>query len=320
MSETLNEVMVRLYADSDLKIFFCWWTVDGRCACPSGASCKSPGKHPLLPPAHAQDSPERATCKGECGRPGHGLYDATTDLDVLLPILDRYPLAHPGMPADGNGLAILDVDVRKDGDASEARLRAYLDRKREPFPKTLTQFSGSRPPGRHYLFNAPPGGVGGKANAFGPDMPGLDVRGRGHYIVVAPSGHASGGQYEWDSFGADVAPWPDIFTRLINPPRPAPAPRQRDRPVIADRYAAAALEKEITAVRSTQEGGRNDRLNEASFALGQFVGAGLLDEMMVRRELYQAAVAAGLGEREAASTILSGLGGGKAKPRAGMPA
>ena len=85
---------------------------------------------------------------------------------------------------------------------------------------------------------------------------------------------------------------------------------------ISDRYINKALIDEINDVRSTPEGGRNHRLNKAAFNLGQFVGAGLLDEMTVRRELYSAAVACGLTEREAASTILSGLRGGTATPRA----
>src|SRR5690606_14907358 len=45
--------------------------------------CRPGDKIPLIPNPHPVDSPERATCRGGCGQHGHGLYDATTDLDQI---------------------------------------------------------------------------------------------------------------------------------------------------------------------------------------------------------------------------------------------
>jgi hypothetical protein len=313
MSETTNAAMARTYAHAEWKVFPVWWVEAGICACHAGPACKSPGKHPLHPPAHPADSPERATCRGQCGRLGHGLYDATSDPDTLANWWTRHPLAHIGLPADGNGLAVLDVDPRHGGDQSWARLRGYMLGKGVDLASTLRQRTGSG--GMHYLYAAPDGGVKGGADCFGPDMLGLDVRGRGHYVVAAPSGHASGGTYEWVNFFDQPAPWHPLLTRLTEPVRPKPKEYTGPRRPPSDRYAAAALEKETAAVAAAREPGRNDQLNRSAFSLGQLVGAGLLEEHTVRLELHRAAAATGLGETETIKTILSGLRNGMAEPR-----
>jgi hypothetical protein len=46
------------------------------------------------------------------------------------------------------------------------------------------------------------------------------------------------------------------------------------------------------------EGGRNERLNEAAFALGTLVGAGVLNHFDAENALFDAAMLAGLGEGE----------------------
>jgi len=311
---SVNAAMAATYAHAGWKTFPCWWVEDGQCVCPRGSACKSPGKHPLFAPAHPADSPERTTCRGECGKVGHGLYDATADLDVLARWWGRYPAAHNGLPADGNGLAVLDVDPGHGGGESFIKLRDYTTVKGVHITDTLTARTGSG--GRHFVYGAPEGGVKGGTNVFGIDMPGLDVRGRGHYIIVAPSGHASGGTYEWVDFFAELQPWPVLLTRLMEPAKPKREEYRGPARPPSDQYAAAALTNECEAVAATAPGGRNDQLNRSAFNLGTLVGAGLLDKMLVCRELAAAARSAGLGESEIATTILSGLRQGTANPRA----
>lgn len=53
------------------------------------------------------------------------------------------------------------------------------------------------------------------------------------------------------------------------------------------RYAEAALESEVKALGSSEVGNRNDQLNRSSFALGQFVAAGVLSEAEVIRALQR---------------------------------
>ena len=106
------------YAHAGLNVFPLWWLVDAdpatdgqglalRCACPRGADrnpkwrCKSPGKHPAIPPAHRRG--EAPGCRGQCGRRGHGVWDATDDPDTIARWWRFAPLAHIGMPADAIG-------------------------------------------------------------------------------------------------------------------------------------------------------------------------------------------------------------------------
>ena len=82
-----------------------------------------------------------------------------------------------------------------------------------------------------------------------------------------------------------------------------------------ENYAKAALEAECSEVASTPEGSRNDRLNKASFAMGQLIGADVLDESDAVRSLIRAGQTAGLDLEEIERTIQSGIDGGKASPR-----
>ena len=86
-----------------------------------------------------------------------------------------------------------------------------------------------------------------------------------------------------------------------------------------ERYAAAALDKEIGAVAAAGAGGRNHALNTAAFKLGQLVGAGALSEATVRSALEDAADRCGLtaddGNGTVQATINSGISAGVSKPR-----
>ncbi len=88
---------------------------------------------------------------------------------------------------------------------------------------------------------------------------------------------------------------------------------QPDNPV--DAYAQSALQRECSEVESTQEGNRNNRLNNAALSLGELVGAGALARSDVERALTESARRCGLGNGEVAATIKSGLDDGIKKPR-----
>ncbi|HXF37409.1 MAG TPA: bifunctional DNA primase/polymerase [Actinomycetota bacterium] len=152
--------------------------------------------------------------------------------------------------------------------------------------------------------------VGNRAKVQGV---GLDVRGLGGYVLAPPSLHPSGAAYEWVVSPADLWPPPPLPERLrdlIWPPRERPPrtlllPRRGGR----SRYAEAALRREAEAVAAAPQGTRNDTLNKAAYALARFVRTGELSATEVGEALLRAAVAAGLPEREAERTILSGLRG-----------
>jgi hypothetical protein len=80
-------------------------------------------------------------------------------------------------------------------------------------------------------------------------------------------------------------------------------------------YAQKALVDELAALARTPEGNRNARLNQAAYALGQLVGAGVLDRGSVEAALSGTASAIGLGEAESRATIQSGIEAGMKEPR-----
>lgn len=71
----------------------------------------------------------------------------------------------------------------------------------------------------------------------------------------------------------------------------------------AHRYAQAALDNASTNVATAPEGTRNDTLNAEAYSIGQLVKAGHLDNDHALSELWAAARACGLDDREIANTI-----------------
>lgn len=214
-----------------------------------------------------------------------------------------------------SGLFVVDVDPGKNG----ADTLAALEERHGPLPETPRARTGSG--GLHVFFAYPKTGqLGNSAGRLGP---GVDTRGQGGYVVVAPSLHPATGQpYEWlDGLGpADVelAPPPDWLVELLTD-RPQPrlaAPAQR---IVhrdgTDAYARRAFDDELDQLARTPEGSRNHQLNSAAFSLGQLVGAGLLDEGQVVSALEQTGRHIGLTDHEIGRTIDSGLTAGKAEPR-----
>lgn len=118
----------------------------------------------------------------------NGFKDATTDPKQIRAWWLAYPDANIGAPTGSqNGFWVLD----KDGQQGQFALSALVD-EYGPLPETAFQQTGQ---GEHYLF-AWEAGIKNSASKLGP---GLDVRGEGGYIVLAPSVHPSGASYAWES-------------------------------------------------------------------------------------------------------------------------
>jgi hypothetical protein len=135
---------------------------------------------------------------------------------------------------------------------------------------------------------------------------GLDVRGDGGYVVVAPSSRDDG-EYAWEN-DIEFAPLPAWITKKRERHDQTPAKGMRS----DDLYAEKALAGCITELAGAQEGTRNDTLNKTAFRLYQFVGAGRLAEHEIE-QLATIARSLGLPESEIAATLHSAAAG-KAQP------
>jgi predicted P-loop ATPase len=243
----------------------------------------------------------------------HGLKDASTSKQQVQIWWKQAPKAMIGVPCgSASGLWVIDVDVDQgkgiDGIATLGKLTAQHG----ALPTTLTSVTPRG--GTHYLFAWNGAGI---RNSTGKIGRGLDVRGEGGYVILPPSRRADGASYRWSPDGgqqAVEAPAWLVALALEACSKTASNGAKRGG------WAEKALRDECAAVARTPSGRRNARLNEAAFNLGQIVGAGELDEQRVREELFRAAEACGLVADDGAaatwSTIDSGLGAGKAQPRA----
>jgi hypothetical protein len=261
-------------------------TPAGVCSCPAGAGCSSPAKHPRTP---------------------SGLKDATTDPEVIADWGRRWPGANLGLT--GGQKLVVDLD----GPAAVEAWRALLSgHGRVP---TLTSVTAR---GYHLLFWQPAGEPLG--NTAGKIAHGIDTRGAGGYIVAPGSIHVSGHRYAWVDRAVPVAPCPDWLEALL---RPQAAPARRVPSVGAGdaldprthRYLSRAVAGEVQRVLDAAPGQRNNTLCQASFSLGQLVGAGSLNEAAVSDALTAAAEAIGLSSGEASATIRSGMTAGAHNPR-----
>lgn len=155
----------------------------GKCAC-GKKNCSRSAKHP---------------------RTTNGFKSATVDTGKIEDWWRRWPRANIGVATGADsGIFVLDIDPKNDGTASLADLISSNDE----IPNTIESITGGN--GRHFFFKYPGTNVQTKAML----RPGVDVRGDGGYVVVAPSNHISGGTYRWaqgkdpDTIAAcDAPPW-----------------------------------------------------------------------------------------------------------------
>ncbi|NEA39744.1 bifunctional DNA primase/polymerase, partial [Streptomyces sp. SID11385] len=185
----------------------------------------SPHRTPAAPPSPAAEASTRAPealapspetlpgpaapCRGACGLPGHGVYDASTDPAVVRALFARAP------QASGYGIAcgaaphhLLGLDLDTKHGADPVRALALLGA-RHGFVLPATVRVATPSGGAHLWFSTPAGLT--VRNSAGRLAPGIDVRGTGGYLV-GPGSRTTRGVYR---FLPGAPP---------GPPRPAPAP------------------------------------------------------------------------------------------------
>lgn len=247
-----------------------------------------------------------------------GFKAATTDQTIISTWWKQWPGAMIGIPTgEPSGVFVLDIDHDEGQGLDGFAALAAMEAAHGPLPETRTQ----RTPrgGEHRLFLWPGFKIKNSASKLGA---GLDIRGDGGYVMVAPSVNSDGVPYEWirDSEPVAAPPW---LLVLLDGQKSAAGARAgaaaRRAQSCRTSYAEAALAKECVKVARAANGQRNEALNCAAYNLGQLVGAGALGRGTAEGALADAAATSGLvnddGEEAVRRTIKSGLDSGLTQPR-----
>ncbi|MDQ0775844.1 hypothetical protein QF026_004310 [Streptomyces aurantiacus] len=247
-------------------------------------------KLPALRSPH-RDDPTAPPCHGECGRFGHGVYDASTDARRIRELFAAAPWATGygiACGLDPHHLIGIDLDT-KSGTDSSAALRELALRHLFTIPETVVVLTPSG--GRHLWLSGPPDLV--VPNSASRLAPGIDIRGAGGYLV-GPGSRTEHGVYDTAPGTAHLAPaaCPASLLRLLMPP-----PRTHPATAATPSQQGQGL---VQFVLAAHEGQRNTRLFWAACrAYENGLGPQLTEP------LVEAAVHTGLTEREARSTITS---------------
>jgi Bifunctional DNA primase/polymerase, N-terminal len=279
------------------------------------------GKLPRIPAAHSPGDPLYQQCKGECGKLGHGVHDATTDPDQVRAWWRRWPHANIGLRT-GVAFDVIDVDGAQGRHSLERFLAEHGGGVPIGGPRVRTGSGG------WHLYVAPTG----LPDRIGV-LEGVDYRAADRYVVAPPSRHSHTGRpYVWYAGRGLNTSLGEVPPALRERLTPRPAERQPT-PVLTrpaepgHPYGRAVLQAEtarITGARGPGQGRggqRNQVLWEAARNLYNLVAGGVLDEPTVERELERAAGACGLLRDEPCQTqrtIASARQVGMAHPR-GVP-
>ena len=147
---------------------------------------------------------------GKLPRTEHGVKDASTDPVKIKGWLTVWKDANIGIATGAkSGLVVLDLD----GPEGEESVKG------KHIPPCPQQRTGK---GTHFFFQHPGKPIGNKVRL----LPGVDIRGDGGYVVLAPSLHACGVRYEWTIPPDGEAPpsMPEWLIELCaKPPAPSTA-------------------------------------------------------------------------------------------------
>ncbi|WP_331453029.1 bifunctional DNA primase/polymerase [Streptomyces sp. SS162] len=252
-------------------------------------------KMPTIRSPHREDPPGTPKCRGECGRPGHGVHDATRNKQRLAELFAAAPHATGYGIACGRGeQPLLGVDLdRKNGVDGVQSLRALAEQHGFTIPTTVVVSTPSG--GLHLWFTGPADAT--VPNSAGKLGPGIDVRGYGGYLV-GPGSWTPKGVYRLAHI-APVAQVPPALLETMTPtaaPRPVPAPRR-----MPTRQRSAVLTGLIKFVLQAPDGELNNRLYWAACRAFETN----VDLDAVTRALVDAAVSMGHPERAAQRTVNS---------------
>lgn len=238
----------------------------------------------------------------------HGRNDATRDEPTIKAYFRNGAQIGVATGAE-SGLFVLDVDLDEKRGINGYGTLEYLESMHGPLPKTPQQRTGRG--GMQYLFKFQEG----LKNSTSKIGAGIDTRGQGGYIVVAPSRNTNGA-YEWvvsprDTPLADVPEW--IIAALHKAEEAEKAQSTQTAPSGEDRpYCLKMLGQAVARAATATDGTKHDTLLKMATWMGGFVPA--LTETEIEDSLYHAIALRADDEQGARKTIRDGIAYGKGKP------
>ena len=189
-----------------------------------------------------------------------GLSAATTDPNTIRTWWRWWPEANVAIvcgKVSGN-LFVIDVDIKpekgKHGDEELLKWQA----EHGDFPETVRQRTGSG--GEHQFFRYPDIALYlNKVDA----LPGIDIRGDGAYVVVAPSVYEDGRVYQWENGISilDTVEVAEANEAVVDLLKLYPRERSTDR---------SSARRELISMRNVPEGSRNSVIYSAACALRHY--------------------------------------------------
>ncbi len=228
----------------------------------------------------------------------------------------------PGFPIGKHGMVVVDCDRRPNGPDGVMAFDELC--KREGLDCSHAFVVTTPSGGLHFYFRTEtPYG-----NSSGSLPPGIDVRGKGGYVIAPGAVLPDGRAYRLDHGSCETIPLlPEALAAYLMPkdgltlpdavldaPEASgevlPTPTARDR-----QWAKSALASACDIIRRAPKGERNTTLNNQSLAIGE-IAANHPDEWgALGGALLQAALDSGLDDQESRMTIASGFQKGVKNPR-----
>lgn len=180
-----TEHLLLKYIQHNWPIFPIYSALNHKCTC-NNPTCSSPAKHPLT---------------------HNGFYSATTNTVTNSDWLRKFNNCNWAIATGRqSNLIVVDVDLLKKGAESIKQLK---------IPITYTVLTGN---GYHYYFKLPL--KYHNLRSFNSILPGIDIKANFGYVLVPPSTHINGAQYE---IYLDVSPVTlptNILKLLLDKPNP----------------------------------------------------------------------------------------------------
>lgn len=180
-SESANRLVkaASFYSSIGWSILPCHGIVGGRCTCSrSHGEPKEVGKHPALNEWNTQ---------------------STSDPSVVNRWWEENPNYNVGVHCQKSGFFVIDIDPRSGGPESFAKFEELVEGALPPTVEAITGTYSSNKGvalrGRHLFYRCDESeGLVGNLSKMG--LPGVDIKHNG-YVLIAPSHHFSGVDYEW---------------------------------------------------------------------------------------------------------------------------